>query len=81
MNYKKYIKYGITHIIEMICLTALIYNIFDFKITVLYLFIEAIASIMGIRLELIRLFDRDKGVSTDEYRKAYEKYRKNNRSF
>ena len=60
MNYKKYLRWGILHIIFITFLTIANYKVFGFEFTIMYLMLEIVASIMGIRLELIRLFDKDK---------------------
>ena len=58
MNYKKYLRWGIFHIIFIILLTIANYKAFSFEFTIMYLMIEIVASIMGIRLEIIRLLDK-----------------------
>lgn len=58
MNYKKYLRWGILHIIFIVFLTIVIYKVFGFEITIMYLMLEIVASIMGVRLELIRLLDK-----------------------
>ena len=60
MNYKKYLRWGIFHIIFIIILTIANYKVFGFEFTIMYLMLETVASIMGTRLELIRLLDKDK---------------------
>ena len=60
MNYKKYLRWGIFHIIFIIILTIENYKVFGFEFTIMYLMLETVASIMGTRLELIRLLDKDK---------------------
>lgn len=60
MNYKKYLRWGILHIIFIIFLTIANYKVFGFEFTIIYLMLEIIASIMGIRLEIIRLLDKEK---------------------
>ena len=60
MNYKEYLRWGIFHIIFIIFLTIANYKVFGFEFTIIYLMLEIIASIMGIRLEIIRLLDKEK---------------------
>lgn len=58
MNYKEYLKWGILHITFVIFLTIVNYKVFGFEFTIMYLILENISSIMGMRLELIRLLDK-----------------------
>jgi hypothetical protein len=60
MNYKQFLRWGIFHIIFIIFLTIANYKVFGFEFTIMYLMLETVASIMGTRLELIRLLDKDK---------------------
>lgn len=60
MNYKEYLRWGILHIIFIIFLTIANYKVFGFEFTIMYLMLEIVTSIMGIRLEIIRLFDKNK---------------------
>ena len=59
MNYKKYLRWGILHIIFIIFLTIANYKIFGFEFTIMYLMLEIVSSIMGVRLELIKLLDKE----------------------
>ena len=58
MNYKQYLKWGIFHIIFIVFLTIAVYKAFGFEVTIMYLMLEIVSSIMGTRLELIRLLDK-----------------------
>ena len=58
MNYKKYLRWGIFHIIFIIFLTIANYKVFGFEFTIMYLMLETVASIMGTRLEIIRLLHK-----------------------
>lgn len=58
MNYKKYLRWGILHITFIILLTIANYKVFGFEFTIMYLMLEIVASIMGVRLEIIRLLDK-----------------------
>lgn len=60
MNYKEYLRWGIFHMTFLIILTIANYRVFGFEFTIMYLMLETVASIMGIRLELITLLDKDK---------------------
>lgn len=58
MNYKQFLRWGILHIIFVTFLTIVIYKVFGFEFTIMYLILENVSSIMGMRLELIRLLDK-----------------------
>jgi hypothetical protein len=62
MNYKEYLRWGIFHITFIIIITIANYKVFGFEFTIIYLMLEIVTSIMGIRLELIRLLDKDKKI-------------------
>jgi len=57
MNTKDYIINGIICLIRDLLLSYLIYKHFGFEITFLYLILELIAQIMGIRLDLRRIYE------------------------
>lgn len=52
MNYKEYKWWGISHITLIMVLTIGFYKHFGFESAILYLMLELIASVLGLRLEL-----------------------------
>lgn len=60
MNYKEYKWWCTSHITLTIILTMGLYKHFGFESAILYLMLELIASVLGLRLELKKLNKENK---------------------